>query len=64
LPVWKGLKGDTTAIILEFPALFLSIEFENVWPSAMANFAVLHVVKDAHVRRPGHPESIIFCKNT
>jgi hypothetical protein len=30
----------------KFPALFLSIESENVWPSAMATFAVLHVEKD------------------
>jgi hypothetical protein len=35
--------------IFKFPALFLSIESENVWPSAMATFAVLHVEKDDHV---------------
>jgi ATP-dependent RNA helicase DHX8/PRP22 len=47
------LKGDTAAIILDgvkivqnCPALFLSIESENVWPTAMATFAVLHVEKD------------------
>jgi hypothetical protein len=40
------LKGDTDASILDgvkivrfkFPALFLSIESENVWPSAMDTF--------------------------
>jgi hypothetical protein len=37
----------------KFPALFLSIESENVWPSAMATFAVLHVEKDDQVRRLG-----------
>jgi hypothetical protein len=31
--------------IFIFPALFLSIESENVWPSAMATFAVFHVEK-------------------
>jgi hypothetical protein len=35
--------GDTDASILDgyrfkFPALFLSIESENVWPSAMDTF--------------------------
>jgi hypothetical protein len=37
----------------KFPALFLSIESENVWPSLMATFAVLHVERDDQVRRLG-----------
>jgi hypothetical protein len=54
----KLLKGDTAAIILDgvkiaqiqISRTFLSIESENVWPSAMATFAVLHVEKDDQVR--------------
>jgi hypothetical protein len=35
----------------KFPTLFLSIESENVWPSTMDTFAVLHVEKDDQVRQ-------------
>jgi hypothetical protein len=58
-----ALKGDTAAIILygawrqnctylNFRPFFCQLsESENVWPSAMATFAVVHVEKDDQVKR-------------
>jgi hypothetical protein len=56
-----AFKGDTAAIILDgvkivpikISRTFLSIESENVWPSAMATFAVFYVETDDQVRRLG-----------
>jgi hypothetical protein len=64
----QSTQGDTLTLFkmtsklcrFKFPALFLSFESDNVWPSAMATFAVLHVEKDDQVRRLTVGEMTVF----